>query len=189
MSGFSQYAVHRQDENIIERKIYRVRLYWSQGTKGIVSQATEMSSCSWGSSGFLGRSPPWTCGWVLSGQDAASLLQEGWAILAEQARGPSNPLLTLLTNGMERKVAGQSEGWIESSPGRSWPSCLTADKWILETDGAVCNPNERRQVQWWGKQHLPSLPTDGQASTYGPATGYDFNYLYVKSKLGMVIWV
>lgn len=132
---------------------------------------------------------PGLVGGFYRGQDAASLLQEGWAILAEQARGPSNPLLTLLTNGMERKVAGQSEGWIESSPGRSWPSCLTADKWILETDGAVCNPNERRQVQWWGKQHLPSLPTDGQASTYGPATGYDFNYLYVKSKLGMVIWV
>lgn len=62
-----------------------------------------------------------------------------------------------------RVAAGQKWGPVESSPGMLLPSCSTADKWILETDGAICKPNWRRQIQWRGKQYLPSPPTDGQA--------------------------
>lgn len=193
MSGFSQYAAHRQDENIIERKIYRICLCWSQDTKGAVSRATDMSSSSPGSWCSLSLLPPPTCGFC-QGQDTSFLSGVGgWgecrAVLAELAWAPSCLSFTFLADGTERIAAGQSARWIESSPGRSLPSCSTVDKWTLETDGAICNPNYRRQIQWRGKYYLPSLPTDGQPSTYFQATRYGFNYLYLKFQLGMVIWV
>ena len=85
------------------------------------------------------------------------------ALLAELAWDPSCPLSIFLPDGTGGWRLVRSEGWIESSPGKLLPSCSTADKWILETDGAVGNPNYRRRIQGRGKPCLPSLPTDGQA--------------------------
>lgn len=63
------------------------------------------------------------------------------AVLAELAWDPSRLSSTFLADGTERMVAGQSVGWIESSPARLLPSWSTIDKWTLEPDGAICNPN------------------------------------------------
>ena len=166
MSGFSQYVARQQDENIIERKTYKACLCWSQDTlpKRVVSQATE----TYWDSPVQGALPAcFHLGLrVLWGAGQIPFVGGKRALLAELAWDPScpwDPAVHLSCRWDRRMVAGQKWGAIESGPGRLLPSCSTADKWVLETDGVICKPNWRRQIQWRGKHYLPSLPTDGQA--------------------------
>ena len=105
--------------------------------------------------------PPWIEGFV--GSWTHSLC---WRKVCSPGRAGLRSQLSMVNLSCRwdrRMVAGQKWGVVESSPGRLLPSCSTADKWILETDGAICKPNWRRQIRWRGKYYLPSLPTDGQA--------------------------
>ena len=105
--------------------------------------------------------PASTLDWGFCGEpDKFLLLEES---VLSWLSWPEIPAVHLSCRWDRRMVAGQKWGAIESGPGRLLPSCSTADKWVLETDGVICKPNWRRQIQWRGKHYLPSLPTDGQA--------------------------
>ena len=88
-----------------------------------------------------------------------------------------------------RVAAGQKWGPVESSPGRLLPSCSTADKWILETDGSICKPIEEGRFNGEVNSTYLLCQQMDKLSTYYPATRYTFNYLCLKFQLGMVIWV
>lgn len=178
MSGFSQYAAQQQDEDVIERNIYRMFLCGSQDTKGVVSRETAMCSYSPVQGAFPASFlPDWR---VLWGTWCIPFVGGKQAVLAELAWDRSCPLSIFLTDGTGGRRLVRSEGWIESSPGKLLPSRSTADKWTLETDGAVCNPNYRRQIQGRGKLCLPLCQQMDRLSTYYPATRYTFNYPYLK---------
>ena len=157
MSGFSQYAACQQDETIIEREIYKMCLCWSQDTKGVVSQATEMCLSSPSSQRFPSLSPPWTRGFCWE-QDAPHCWRKAGLSWPSCPRDPSWPLSIFVADG----TGGR---WlVRVNPARKvFALLLEWRRWVLETDGAIRSPNSRRQIQWRDERYLPSLPTDGWA--------------------------
>lgn len=112
MSGFSWECFTLANVSSIEKKSLRVCLSCSQDTKGVVSQATKMSSYLLGS-GFLSNlCSPWTCDfcWVT----AMSLLwEEVGAILANfWGCQPFSPSLTYRWDGKPRSWSEGDGNWI-----------------------------------------------------------------------------
>lgn len=189
MSGFSQYVARQQDENITERKTYKVCLCWSQDTlpKTVVSWATEMC---WDSP-VQGALP--ACFFpglrVLWGARHIPFVGGKCALLAELAWDPSCPWSIFLADETGGWWLGRSEGWLNPAQEGYYPLAQ------LQISGfwkqMVPSANQIEEGRFTGEASTTYLLCQqmDKLSTYYPATRYTLNYLCLKFQPGMVIWV